>query len=339
MQPKNVTLKDVAREAGVSIPTASRVLNNEKFVSADVKKRVKDSAKKLNYEPEWTARSLRLRKTNIIGVIIPNIADYFFSSIVLGIERFFRGKNKDIILFNTSNDEKIEEKVIKIAISKRVEGIILATICKNGDIIKSLMKSFGIPFVVVDNKVDVENVDFVLADDIEGSFKLVDHLIKVHGLKRIAFIDGPLLYESSVMDKLVGYKKALTENNIHIDESCIRVAYWKNNEAYGVTKKLLSMKDKPEAIYCVNTGILIGCIRYLVENNIKVPDDVAIVAFDDCDFVPAFNPPITTLQRVDFDIGKIAAELLFKRIKGEKGDCKEIRVGSELMIRNSCGCK
>jgi len=153
MNFKNITLKDVAREAGVSIPTASRVLNNEKFVSDNVKKRVKAAAKKLNYEPEWTARSLRLRKTNIIGVIIPNIADYFFSSIVLGVERFFRDKGKDIILFNTSNDEKIEEKAIKIAISKRVEGIILATIYKNGDVIKSLMKSFGTPFVVVDNKI------------------------------------------------------------------------------------------------------------------------------------------------------------------------------------------
>jgi len=337
MQPKNVTLKDVAREAGVSIPTASRVLNNEKFVSTDVKKRVKNSAKKLNYEPEWTARSLRLRKTNIIGVIIPNIADYFFSSIVLGIEKFFRSKGKDIILFNTSNDEKIEEKVIKIAISKRVEGIILATICKNGDIIKSFMKSFGIPFVVVDNKVDVENVDFVLADDIEGSFKLIDHLIKVHSLKSIACINAPL-YESSDLDKLVGYKKALTENNIPVNENYIRVAYRKSDEAYGITKELINMTDRPDAIYCVNANILLGCLRYLVENSIKVPDDVAIVAFDDCDFVPALNPPVTTLKRVDTDIGRVAAELLFKRINGEKGDYKEIRIDSELMTRKSCGC-
>ena len=338
MNFKNVILKDVAREAGVSIPTASRVLNNEKFVSADVKKRVKAAAKKLNYEPQWTARSLRLRKTNIIGVIIPNISDYFFSSIVLGVERFFRDKGKDIILFNTSNDEKIEEKAMKIAISKRVEGIILATICKNGNIVKSIIKSFGTPFVVVDNKIGVENVDFVLADDTEGSFKLVNHLIKVHGLKRIACINAPL-YESSDMDKLVGYKKALTENNIPVNENYIKFAYRKKDEAYKATRELLSMKDKPEAIYCINANMLIGCLRYLVKNNIKVPNDVAVVAFDDCEFTTAINPPVTTLQRIDLDMGRTAAELLFERIKGKVGDYKEIRIDSKLVIRKSCGCK
>jgi len=338
MNFKNVILKDVAIEAGVSIPTASRVLNNEKFVSDDVRRRVKNAAKKLNYEPEWSARSLRLRKTNIIGVIIPNIADYFFSSIVLGIERFFRSKGKDIILFNTSNDEKIEEKAIKLAISKRVEGIVLATICKNGDMIRSLIKSFGTPFVVVDNKINVKNVDFVLADDTEGSFKLVNHLIKVHGLKRIACINAPL-YESSDLDKLIGYKKALTENNIPLNESYIKSAYRKKDEAYEATRGLIDMTDRPEAIYCVNTNMLIGCLRYLVENNIKVPDDVAIVAFDDCNFMRALNPPVTTLQRIDLEIGEKAAGVLFKRINGYAGDYEELRIGADLIIRKSCGCK
>ncbi|MDZ7838486.1 MAG: LacI family DNA-binding transcriptional regulator [Actinomycetota bacterium] len=206
---KNITLKDVAQESGVSVPTVSRVLNNEKFVSSQVRDRVKAAAKKLNYEPMWTARSLRLRKTNIVGIIIPNVADYFFSSIVLGVERFFRRYGKELILFNTSNDENIEEKSIKIAISKRVEGIILATICKNNEVIKSIMKSFGTPFVVVDNKIDIDKVDFVLSDDINGSAKLINHLIKVHGYKKIACISGPL-DESSGFDKLAGYKKALT---------------------------------------------------------------------------------------------------------------------------------
>lgn len=335
---KNVTLKDVAREAGVSIPTVSRVLNNEKFVSAEVKKKVEEAAKELNYEPQWSARSLRLRKTNIIGVVIPDIADYFFSNIVLGVEKFFREKGKDIILFNTNNDEKIEEKAIKLAISKRVEGIILATIYENGDKIRSLMESFGTPFVVVDNKIDVENVDFVLADDIEGSFKLVEHLIEVHGLKRIACINAPLC-ESSDLDKLIGYKKALTENNIIINENYIKNTYRKKDEAYRATRELLDMADKPEAIYCVNTNMLIGCLRYLVDNNINVPEDIAIVAFDDCDFIPALNPPVTTLQRIDFSMGEKASELLFERINSKEGGYEQIRIDSELMIRRSCGCR
>ncbi len=334
---KNVTLKDVARESGVSVPTVSRVLNNEKFVSDLVKEKVKAAAKKLNYEPEWTARSLRLRKTNIVGIIIPNVTDYFFSSIVLGVESYFRSKGKDLILFNTSNNESIEEKAIKLAISKRVEGLILATICKNNQVIKSIMESFGTPFVVVDNKIDVKKVDFVLSDDVDGSYKLVDHLIGVHGLKRIACISGPL-DESSGFDKLQGYKKALLDHGIPVTDDLIKVADWKKSKAYAATGELLNLQEKPEAIYCANANMLIGCFRYLNEKEIKVPRDVAVVTFDDYDFVSAMNPAVTSLQRIDLEIGQKAAELLYKRINGEKSDYKELKIGADLIIRKSCGC-
>lgn len=334
---KNVTLKDVARESGVSVPTVSRVLNNEKFVSEKVKERVRAAANKLNYEPEWTARSLRLRKTNIIGIIIPNVSDYFFSSIVLGVERYFRKNGKELILFNTSNDETIEEKAIKLAISKRVEGVILATICKNNNVIKSIIESFGTPFVIVDNKIDVDKVDFVLSDDVNGSSKLVDHLVKTHGYRKIACISGPL-DESSGFDKLEGYKKALAENNLPVIDEYIKIADWKKTKAYLATGELMELEEKPEAIYCANANMLIGCFRYLNEKKIKVPDEVAVVTFDDYDFVSAMNPPVTTLQRIDLEIGEKAAELLYKRIKEEAGDYQELRIDADLIIRKSCGC-
>ncbi len=334
---KNVTLKDVAKESGVSVSTVSRVLNNEKFVSEKVKQSVRVAAKKLNYEPEWTARSLRLRKTNIIGMIIPNVADYFFSSIVLGVESYFRKNGKELILFNTSNDEKIEEKAIKLAISKRVEGIILATISKNNGTIKSIMEIFGIPFVLVDNKIDASKADFVLSDDIGGSFKLIEHLIEVHGYKRIACISGPL-DESSGFDKLCGYKKVLNENNLPIIDDYIKIADWKKSKAYIATGELMAMEERPEAIYCANANMLIGCYRYLNEHGFIVPRDVAVVTFDDYDFVSAMNPPVTTLQRIDLKIGEKAAELLYRRIKGQPSDYRELIIDADLIIRKSCGC-
>jgi LacI family transcriptional regulator len=204
--------------------------------------------------------------------------------------------------------------------------------------IESLIKSFGTPFVVIDNKLSIKNVDFVLADDIGGSFKLVDHLISVHGLKRIACISASL-EGSSDLDKLEGYKKALAENNILVDDDYIKIGYPDEDRAYQATKELLNLKDKPEAIYCINTNMLVGCFKYLIENGIKVPDDVAVVAFDDCNFTSAINPPVTTLKRIDLNMGEIAADLLFKNIEGNKDDYKEIRIDSELVIRKSCGCK
>jgi LacI family transcriptional regulator len=337
MRSKNIKLKDVAQSAKVSVSTVSRVINKEKFVSDEVKRRVNKAIKELNYQPEWVARSLRLGKTDTIGVIIPNISDYFLSSIVLGVEKFFFDKGKDIILFNTRNDEKIEERAIKLAFSKRVDGIIISTICKNEKIMTSLMESFGIPIVIVDNKLNIKNIDQVLCDDINGSVKIMDHLIKVHGYKAMACISGPF-DESSGLDKFLGYKKALIENGIKVDMDYVKVANWQKKLAYEYTKELLGLKKKPEAIYCTNSNMLIGCLRYLIEKNVKVPEDIALVTFDDYDFVSVLCPPVTSLERIDIKMGEIAAELLFNRIQKSKEDFKEIRLNPELIIRRSCGC-
>lgn len=337
MKKSIITLKDVAQKSGFSISTVSKVINNEKYVSETTKKKINATLNKLNYHPEWSARSLRLRKTNIIGIIIPMITDYFFSSIVLGAEDYFRIKQKDIILFNTSNNENIEEKAIKLAISKRVEGVILATIYKKNKIIKSIIENYEIPFVIVDNKINVNDVDFVSSDDLNGSNKLVSHLIKAHGYKRIACISGPI-NESSGFEKLEGYKKAFIENGLLINNNYIKIANWNQKEAYIATKELMNLKDKPRAIYCANAKMLLGCMKYLNEHNVKIPQEVALVTFDDYDFVSAMNPPITTLKRVDLDIGKKAAELLLNRINGKMEKYQEIRIDSDLVVRKSCGC-
>jgi len=148
---ERIRLKDIAARAGVAVSTVSRVINKEKFISNKTKNKVIDVLKELNYIPEWSARSLRSGKTNIIGVIIPSIGNYFFSSLVLGAELFFRSKGLEVILLNTSFDEKIEENAIDIAVYKNVEGIILATVSRNINNIAKKIKNFDIPFVLVDN--------------------------------------------------------------------------------------------------------------------------------------------------------------------------------------------
>ncbi len=329
---KPPTLREVAKLAGVSVPTVSRVINKEKFVSDDVKKRVTSAVKELDYEPQWSARSLRLGRTNIIGVIIPSISNYFFASVVYGIESFFRKKGKDIILFNTGFDEEIERRVARIAVAKKVDGLIVATISKS-----NLWEDFNIPTVIVDNKIDVKNIDFVLHSDINSSYKLVNHLIEKHELSKIACISGPL-DESSGLNKLIGYKKALREHGIKINEEYIKIANWKKSLAYNATKELLNMKDKPQAIFTSNTNMVIGSLRYINDSGFKIPEDIAVVTFDDYDYVSAFNPPLTTLERVDVEMGERAASILQDRIDGKKYSYKEIEIDSDLIIRKSCGC-
>jgi DNA-binding LacI/PurR family transcriptional regulator len=150
---------------------------------------------------------------------------------------------------------------------------------------------------------------------------------------------GASLDESSGMEKLEGYKKAMGENGIHINDEYIKVAYWKKSKAYEATRELFENSKKPEALYCMNANMLIGCLRYIIENKISIPDDLAVVTFDDYDFVSVLYPPVTSLKRIDIEMGGTAAELLLERIEGKNGDYKIVRIESDLVIRNSCGCK
>jgi len=338
MIKKMIKLEDVAKVVGVSMATVSRVINNEKFVSEGVKARVNEAVKKLNYHPQWIARSLRKNKTDIISVIIPSIKDYWSAAVVESIEAYFRNKNKNLILFNTDRDPKLEMELLRLALSKRVDGIIFFATSKDENGIKKMINEIDHPIVIIDNRIDVGNADFVLADDVTGAFKLVSHLIKVHKMQRIACISG-VLSESSGVDKVYGYKKALIENGIKINNDLIKEAFWDPFVSYNVTKELFSKKEKPDAIFCSNADIAIGAVRYLNDKRIKIPEDVAVVSFDDSEFIQAFNPPLTALSRIEAEIGTKAAELLELRITGElKDDFKIYKIRSDVIIRSSCGC-
>jgi DNA-binding LacI/PurR family transcriptional regulator len=338
MLERRKTLRDVAKEANISVSTVSRVINNEKFISDDVRDRVNKAVKKFNYEPQWAARSLRTRKTNIIAIIISNIQDPWTAYVVRGIDEYFRDKNINIILFNSDRSPEREKELIRLALNKNIDGIILGTIAKDEKFIERIISEFSIPITIIDNKINIDNADFVLEDDVNGTYKLVTHLIKVHKLKKIAFIGG-VLSESSGFDKFLGYKKALIENGIEIDENLVKEAFWDLELAYKATKELFSSDDKPEAIFCSNADIAIGSVRYLNEKKIKIPDDVAVVSFDDSEFIKAFNPPLTTLTGIEIKLGRKAAELLDLRMTRERKDNYEIiRVDSDVIIRKSCGC-
>jgi len=338
MIKKRISLDDVAKEANVSVSTVSRVINNEKFISDDVRERVNKAVKKFNYQPQWVARSLRTRKTNIIAIIISNIQDYWSAGIVRGIEEYIRDKNKNLIIFNTDNSTEREKVSINLALNRNVDGIILETVTKDGKFIEGVINDYGVPIAIIDNKIDVNNADFILSDDTNGSYKLVNHLIQVHKLKKVSCICGDL-EESSGLDKVLGYKKALIENGIKIEESLIKEAFWNLKMAYKCTGELFSSDDKPDAIFCSSTDIAIGAVRFLNDNKIKIPDDVAVVSFDDSEFIRAFNPPLTVLGGVENKIGRKAAELLNLRIESEINNNYEIvKIESDIVIRKSCGC-
>lgn len=332
------TLKDVAKEAGVSVPTVSRVINNYRYVRETTRKRVLEAIEKLSYHPNIVAKNLKQGKTNSIGFILPDISNSFFAMVTVGIEKVLRKNGYHLILCNTDGRHELEVDSLKLVISKKVEGIILATIGTTGELTGEIIHHLKIPVVVIDNKMKGLKTDVVLHDNIGGAQQLTSHLI-AHGHKRIAFIGGPL-NETSGKKRLEGYKRALIKNGLPVIKELIKIGDWRKDSGFQLTRELLNLSDKPTGIVAANTYMALGVLLALREEGLKVPKDIALVSFDDLEFVSALDPPLTTLKSLDTKIGEVAADLLLERIKNRnEKEIQEIYLPTELVIRNSCGCK
>ena len=215
----------------------------------------------------------------------------------------------------------------------------MGTAGENGPYIEEVIKARGVPIVVIDNLVRGVQTDFVLQDNINGAYLLTKHLL-AHGHKRVTCITGPQS-QTSGQQRLDGYRKALTESNLATHDCLIKVANWRFEDGYNKTLELLENRsNRPTAFFIANAPMALGALKALREKGLKVPDDVAVVSFDDLDFNIALMAPLTTLRKVDREIGEKAANLLLERMRGNNFDAyKELYIESELSIGQSCGCK
>lgn len=332
------TLKDVARKAGVSVPTVSRVINNYWYIREATKKKVLKAIEELSYYPNTVARNLKRGKTNTIGFIVPDISNSFFGEVTVGLEKVFRKNDYHLILCLTGRRDDLEIESLQLVVSQKVEGIIINPVGTSGELVKRIINYHRIPLVAIDNKVNNVKTDVVLHNNIEGTQKLTSHLV-AHGYKRMAFIGGPL-HETSGKKRLEGYKKALVKNGLPVLEDLIRIGDWTKDSGIRLTNELLRMSERPTGIVAANAFMALGVFQALRKENLTIPKDVALVSFDDFEFVAALEPPLTALKSVSIEMGERAARLLLKRINNtNKGDVKEICLPMELMIRNSCGCE
>ncbi len=339
---KRITrLKDIAIETGYSIKTVSRAINNHPDISETTKEKILKVAKRYGYHPNMLARSLRTQKTFTIGYIIPDIKNEFFARVGIVIEELFRKHGYNILIGITKSQSTQEIESLQLLLSKRVDGIVLATVGNTEDYIKRVLNDYKIPIVVIDNKIDVEGLYYVLHDNIKGSYELTRHLIE-HGHKRIACITGPLI-ETSGSERLDGYIKALKENNINIKEEYIKISNWEVEGGYKETLNLIkNTKETPTAIFTANSIMAIGVYKAIKKLELNIPDDIAVVSFDNFDFVEILDPPLTTLGDFSFKIGSKSFEILYAEINNKEELNKEkfeFRFSSNLIKRRSCGCE
>ena len=328
------TIKDVARRAGVAPITASRVINNSGYVSAETRRRVEAAIEELGYVPNRVARSLRSKRTQTLALVLTDITNPFWTTVARGVEDAARMGGFSVILGNTDESEPREYEYVQVLLQKQVDGFLLVP-TRHGARSVALIQRQKVPLVVLDRTVEA-NVDTVRSDSIGGARALTHHLISL-GHRRIAMLTGPREVSTAV-DRALGYRQALEEAGIPVEGDLIRFGPYTQQAGYAMTLSILSLSPRPTAIFAGNNFIAVGALRALREAGLQVPEDVSLVAYDDLPPNFLVEPFLTVATQRAYEMGQVATQLLLTRLaEQEPGQPQEIVLPTELIIRRSCG--
>jgi LacI family transcriptional regulator len=333
---KNPTLKEVAHLANVSTATVSNVINNTKFVSEDIKKQVFDAMEALNYRPNEIAKSLRVKQSKLIGILISDIANGFISNVVKGIENTLSEKGYNVLLCSTDSDITKEKEYLDVLMGKRIDGLIISSSAGTGDHYNDLLKA-KVPLVFLNRCPDHFPSNMVMTNNIKGAYQATEHLIK-HGYKKIAVITGPLHF-STGRDRFIGYQRALEDYGIPFKKEMVFEGNFDIESGYERTKEILESDISAEAIFISNNSMSLGAYKYIKDKGLKIPQDIAIYGYDDPEWADVVNPPLSGIRQPAYELGIHAANNIMDTISGISTEAREIiYLDPEMVIRNSCGC-
>lgn len=328
---KKITIKDIARIAGTSTTTVSRVINNRKQgVGSDMRERILEIIEETGYKPNLVAKSMITNRSDMIAFLSPDIVHPFYHDIINGINDYARKHHNNVFLFNTGS--QAEDQVnLDLLLSKGVDGVILAGFYEN--MTKELRKSLhDVPLVVLDNLSSEEEIGQVYTDNLQASYELTTYLLNM-GHKHIGCIIGPTNF-NVVSERLEGYKLALSEYGIPYDDSLVKEGGLTADSAQIPAKQLLE-NDSVTAIYCFNDLMAYGLYQLCSELGVRIPDDLSVVGFDGIIYSEYLNPPLTTVRQPGYDIGVQSMKHLLEIINDNSIDRKRISLKNELIIRKS----
>ncbi len=334
---KRPSIRDVAREAGVSISTVSSVVNKTKFVKEDRQKRVLSAVKKLNYKPNIIARGLRTRSTRAVGVIVPDIAQPFFSQVIRGMEEVAREREYTLILSCTFYDVAEEERQMNVLVDQFIDGLLFFCGYDNYSHIKKIYNQ-NIPVVVIDREVSDPKIPSVLIDNTKAMEQAVDYLCS-YGHREIGYVTFTFENQATVRNRYAGYCSGLKKNNIsHNPDIAIIDNTIRLNESrgtYNIIKELHEKRKMPTAFTAIADFSAIGLIKALKETGYRVPQDVSVVGFNNeivCEFS---DPPLTTVKQPKKLMGATAMNLLLDIVEGKKVKNKNIILPTSIIERGS----
>ncbi|MDL2310619.1 LacI family transcriptional regulator [Peptostreptococcaceae bacterium OttesenSCG-928-C18] len=306
------TIKDVAKLAGVSISTVSRVMNDSKPVSPEARRKVLDAIKKLDFKPNELARSLVMRRSNLIGVIVKDIGISYMAEMIRGIEEVGRMYNYDILLSSSYGDIEQEKKIIDFMFTKQVEGIILISEDAKPEVVY-MLKNQSIPFIQLDKFYDYKETYSVMVDYKKASQSMTNFLIE-KGHKRILFVKE---YKNAKIgqEKLKGFKESMSSKGFIPKEITVTGVTDKEGYRYGEEIWQLIEEEKITAVFFSEDGLAVGFLNYCYDNNRKVPDEVSVAGFGDIKVASLYRPRLTTVREPYYDYGAVAMRKIVKKLK------------------------
>jgi LacI family transcriptional regulator len=335
MSKKQITLKGIADMLGVSHTTVSRALKDHPDISQEMKLKVQELAKQLHYFPNTLAVNLRKNRTNNIGVVIPEISNYFFPSVLRGIEEVFQSKGFYVLIMQTNESVLREKEMVEILMGNRVAGLLVSVTSetKNYNHFESV-EDAGIPIVYFDKVIKNEDVFKVEIDGEKDAYEGTMHLID-YGFKNIAMIAGNP--NMSISEKRInGYKKALKDSGIKFFSNNVLYA-GNTSEAEFFTQQILSRENPPDAIFTISDQNLEGALKAIHRMKLNIPEDIALLSFSDGPLTEILNPSVSCIKHSGYQVGNKAANLLYHRIQNKDADLIPITqtIETELIIRDS----
>jgi LacI family transcriptional regulator len=335
MGTKRLTIRDIAKMAKVSHMTVSRALNNDPRVREETKKRILELANKLNYRPDARARTFVSRKSNLIGLVVSDISNPFYAELARGIEDKAHEGGYNVIFCSTDNKPERIETYVDLMLDAGVDGFIFASSRLHEPVVEKLIDE-RFPLVLVNRKLKGEAYNYVVLNNLQGAYEVTQHLINL-GYRKIAIITGTSNL-STGFDRLKGYQHALRDHGIEVNENYVIQGPFTRETGYEGAKQLLTMKKRPEAIFGGNDYIAMGVIDAVEELGVRIPEDIAVVGFDDTEFASNQRIRLTTVSQRKYDMGNLGVQILIDYIERKETDyTHRVILEPRLVVRESCG--
>jgi LacI family transcriptional regulator len=333
------TIRDIARLAGVSVATVSGVLNNKPTVKPALVDRVKKAMDALDYHPDQVARSLRMRHTNTVGMVIADVTNPFFTDVIRGVEKEAQSNGYSVILCDSNEDPALERHYLSTLFSRRVDGVLLAPTSSPSAHEPRVHKRF--PIVLIDRIPLGYTGDAVMTDSFSAAYDGTRHLIEL-GHRQIAIITGQLNL-SNGLDRLEGFRKALQEEHLALPDKYVQQGDFQLESGYRSGLELMRLPVPPTAIFSCNNKMTLGLMRALGELHVRCPDAVSVLGFDDFEWSAYFTPRLTTIAQASNEMGRQAMRLLLRKLQATPGNDglpnespeTTVKLKAELRVRDS----